>query len=263
MKMMMRPQKTQLPDTYAFEKGSYQFNKALHIIAGYRNFTVMGVGAGGGPSGQSGGKANSGKTITSYPAGGGGGGSFKFDGQLFNYLQDLIPIVVGAKGSAGTNHTIASTGRAGNGTNGGDTSFSANIAYGGKGAEGGYTRPGGAQAAAFPGEGGGTNGGGTPGYIMDDEDGTADITGSGFFAGGGSGGYGRSVYEDGNSAPTKGGTGASNVPDNLAAGQLPGTNTGGGGGGARLKIGETDLLWRGQSGLDSPYGDGGLLLKLS
>lgn len=259
----MRPQKTQLPSTYQWDGPTLtSWKNGIHLAAGYRNFEALVVGAAGGRSGKSSGKTNNNKTMLAAASGGGGGGAHKVSGNLLD-LPELVTVIVGAAGAAGSDHNTASTGRAGDGQDGGTTAFgTAATASGGQGGQGGYTRPGGRAERALGGDGGVGAAGGDPG-VFNDVDGTATTFAGGFSSGGGAGGYGKIVTPDINQNATMGGDGASNLPDNLAFGQFPDGAKGGGGGGARLKIGEVDALWRGQATLDAPYCHGGVLLVIS
>jgi hypothetical protein len=262
--MMMRPQKTQLPSVYKWDGPVLtSWNNGLHMIAGYRTYEAMVVGAAGGRSGTSSGKQNNGQTIRSDAAGGGGGGAHKVSGNLAD-LPVTVGVIAGQAGGDGADHTTASSGRAGDGEDGGISSFGGVAqATGGYGGEGGYTRPGGGSERAMPGAGGVGAAGGTPGEVANNDDGTAVTFPGGFSSGGGLGGYGKIQIPDITQNATAGGDGASNLPDNIASGQFPDGNKGGGGGGARLKIGENDALWRGQATVAAPYCHGGVLLVIS
>jgi hypothetical protein len=52
MKMMMRLDKSQVPRLHKFTSpGVHSWNRALAIMAGYKNFEAFVVGAAGGPAG--------------------------------------------------------------------------------------------------------------------------------------------------------------------------------------------------------------------
>jgi hypothetical protein len=269
MKMLMRPQKSQLPDTYIWDAPVWTSWKAgIHKLAGYRNFDVLLVGAAGGPSGRAEGKTSSGKTITAHPGGGGGGGSLRAAGDLLT-LADSVGVLAGEAGSSGSDAGL--TGSAGDGTDGYDTYFATWSATGGKGGKGGYVRANGNYDRSKGGDGGVGSLGGTRGdgdVNGSGKDGLATVLSgglTGFSAGGGGGGWGKMVTEDSVLSPTDGGDGTSNVPGYSAVGQPSGTNVGGGGAGCGFKYPDDALtiFVRGTARLDAPFCNGAVLLALS
>lgn len=139
MKMAMRLDKSQVKSTYKWTSGSGTWNRDLAIMAGYKKFDVMVVGASGGSSGQAGSSTYYG---IMYPSGGGGGGSRLVSGVLSS-LPAKPAYAVGSKGANGANvgPQLNATVRSGTGGRGGTSSFGGVAsAVGGYGGVGGYVR---------------------------------------------------------------------------------------------------------------------------
>src|SRR6478736_2348498 len=135
MRMLMRAQKTQVPSEWSFyTPGAYTMKWAWAALAGYKTYDAVIIGAAGGKSGQA---FSAGSVTTLGRAGGGGGGSLRLRGKLADAaaLLNDMPCVVGAAGTNGSNGAV--NGKAGNGTNGGDSSLGFFSAYGGIGGTGG------------------------------------------------------------------------------------------------------------------------------
>lgn len=240
MKMMMRLSKTQVPSIVKkTSPSSGNWDKSLHVMAGYKNFECMLVGAAGGYSG----RCNSDSNNVAYEYGGGGGGSLKFSGTLAS-LPQLNPYVVGKAGAPGTDRGDNAFG--GTGGHGEASSFGAMIAFGGSGGEGGkINRMSGGDVDWFRGTGGtgglnsegiGTAGTGKQGMADTRDKGEAGVWVSGAISGGGGGGGGpaRLVAKDVNRfMAADGGYGASGDPDISSPGKEFG-NYGGCGGGADI-----------------------------
>lgn len=195
----------------------------------YTNFDVICIGGGGGMGGGID-TANTGTLIRSYGGAGGGGGLHRVQG-LLSALQAVVPIVVGAGGSLGTEDS-SNVGLTTDGGDGGASSFNGTTcqASGGKGgkrvqsnsltittsANGGDGGVGGRTIA-----GGGALGGvvGTPSATGPGVAGTNGVDGGwngviGIGGGGGAGGVGK--YGSGGTtcnAATSGGRGSYNPGD--------------------------------------------------
>jgi len=103
---------------------------------GYTDYEVFIVGAAGGRAGDAKGQI-SGDMM--YSCGGGGGGSLRLQGKLLALTNDVSQIAVGAAGVIGADSPSFEA-PAGNGTDGGNSTFINNVVYeahGGKGAIGG------------------------------------------------------------------------------------------------------------------------------
>jgi hypothetical protein len=263
MKAMMRLDKSQVKRIHIFESSSPTtvFKKTVHIMAGYKNYDVMIVGATGGRSGDT----NSDWTpFKTWSAGGGGGGCLKLRGSLTS-LPESSPIVVGIGGTAGANG--AQMVKAPDGTPGGQSSFNEHVAFGGQGGKGGrykFTTNSDKDINSEGGDGGGNSAGlGTGG--VGGVDGELTTSGSGrwavepthgtFVVGGvspvvgggigGGGGTGRVKELEPGGVPDAGSTGSSGSGF-AVAGQPPGTNDGGHGGGANI---DTFIDFDGPTGL--------------
>lgn len=214
MLMSMRFDKSQVPSLIKYtEPGSSgNFSKILPIMAGYRRYDVMVVGAAGGRSGNV--VSNSGLKGTAYGSGAGAGGCLKAWGRLQD-LGDLTPYSVGKAGTHGANktgnnvqansgtdgtHSVfgAYTGRAGGGAIGSsvDSStsfFNYNL---GRGGHGGSNTP----LHGAGGLGGGDRVGGVavdPPVDGEWEDGSPDPITGGVIGGGGGGGGGCGRIQEG------------------------------------------------------------------
>lgn len=213
---------------------------------GYTDFDVICIGGGGGMGGGID-TANTGTQIRSYGGAGGGGGLHRVQG-LLSALPAICPIVVGAGGSLGTEHSD-NVGLTTDGGDGGASSFNGTTcqASGGKGgkrvqsnsltvttsANGGEGGLGGRTIA-----GGGALGGtaGTPSATGPGIAGTAGADGTWFGSigqggGGGAGGVGK--YGSGGTtcnAATNGGRGSYNPGDTsvYGPGGIPSTDPGSG-----------------------------------
>jgi hypothetical protein len=99
---------------------SQNFNTQNYIDLGYTHFDVICIGAGGGMGGGID-TANAGTLVRSYGGAGGGGGFHRVRG-LLSALPALCPVVIGAGGTLGTEHSnnpVLTT----NGGDGGASSF--------------------------------------------------------------------------------------------------------------------------------------------
>lgn len=167
MLMQMRLQKNQVASLYQYKTaGSFAFfERSLAIMAGYKTFDAIVVGAAGG-WGVS--------THTRACGGGpGGGGTIRLQGSLLS-IPENTPVVVGAVGADGFGPNYADS----TGMTGGTSSLSTFEAYGGVG--GGYGRW---APTSFSYSGDGGNGGGNSAGL-----GSAGVGGSGAgedFLGGG------------------------------------------------------------------------------
>lgn len=261
----MRPQKAQLPSFYNWSQTWTTWYSQIHAHAGYRNYEVLIVGSGGGPSGKASGLSNAGKTITAYASGGGGGGSRKVAGLLAD-LPNAMGVLAGLVGAPGAD--VGLTGTAGTGADGSVSVFGPDFsASGGRGGVGGYVRANGDISQAIGGDGGVGNAGGTAGDGQEEgstKDGQGVGVSGGFSGGGGGGGWGRITGNSGSLAtPTAGGDGVQNRPTSAAPGISPTTNKGGGGGGCQFVLGSYDGGVRGSATAVSPECDGGVILSLS
>ena len=241
---------------------SQNFDPIEYINKGYTNFDVISIGGGGGMGGGID-TANTGTLARSYGGAGGGGGIHRVVG-LLSGLPTSCPVVVGAGGAVGTEHSFDPS-QTTSGGDGGPSSFNgttcrASGGIGGRrvttnsltsatGADGGAGGLGGRTAVGGGGAGGvaGTPtaaGPGTPG--TNGRDGSWDgAIGSG--GGGGAGGVGK--YGSGGTtcnAATNGGRGAYNTNDlsAYAPGDTPSPDPGsgslnvipGGAGGAKASL---------------------------
>lgn len=105
---------------------------ADYTSLGYTHFDVICIGAGGGKGGGID-TGNTGTLVRNYGGAGGGGGFHRVRG-LLSALPATCPVVVGAAGAAGTNHT-SDPALTTNGGDGGASTFNATTcrASGGKG----------------------------------------------------------------------------------------------------------------------------------
>lgn len=135
MKMPMRLQRNQvasLPLTMELTASGGSFDRSLYSLLGYLNYEAILIGGAGGRSGAAWGDAAHDYVMRS--SGGGGGGSIRLKGKLAD-LPAKTSVTVGSGGASGADSGIRN--KAGNGEDGGDTTFNGHIAYGGKGATGG------------------------------------------------------------------------------------------------------------------------------
>lgn len=151
----MRLDKSQVPSSYRYTANT-TFNRDLAIMAGYRTFDAMVVGAAGGYSGQASGTVPGFTgTVTLFKNPGGGGGSMRKQ-DLLTALEPMTPVSVGVVGTNGANVGVTSgVTPAGPGGKGGTSSLGATVsATGGDGGTGGYLRSNGAYGAGRGGNGG-------------------------------------------------------------------------------------------------------------
>ena len=218
------------PDPLIIKFNSNQnFDVQKYIDLGYTHFDVICIGAGGGMGGGID-TANTGTLVRNYGGAGGGGGFHRVRG-LLSALPALVPVVVGAGGSLGSEHASnpASTT---DGGDGGASSFNDPTcrASGGKGGKRAQSNSLTVSTQANGGDGGlgnrviaggGAAGGvaGTPTATGPGTPGTAGVDGT-FFqdvgqgGGGGAGGVGK--YGSGGTtcnAATAGGRGSYNPGD--------------------------------------------------
>jgi hypothetical protein len=266
MKAVMRLQKTQVPAIVKkTTPQSGNWDRRLHMMAGYTQYQCVLVGAAGGDSG----RCNANSTNIVYEYGCGGGGSLVFSGTLQS-LADLTPFVVGAEGADGADHGDNTLG--GSGKDGGSSSFAGKSAYGGKGATGGKInvvtgantwQRGVGGDGGLNSEGLGTVGVGGAGHTDDRDNGTAGTWGtSGTISGGGGGGGGAArmlIDNDTKYMAASGGTGSNG--SGFGDGGQDFNNWGGAGGGFNVEI---------VTGVDERYGrrnaphpDGVVILKMS
>lgn len=259
MKCIMRLDKSQVPSLIKFTSGSGDFNRDLHIMAGYRRYDVLCIGGAGGPSGNA--VVSNGLAGTAYGSGGGGGGTILAWGRLSDLAQ-LTPYSVGAVGTNGSNSTGHGN-RAGAGGAGGDSVFGPYSGLKGGAAAGsfydgqmsiarwdfGVAGGGGSNSAGLgtAGLGGGDRGGGSAPGTENPQAPTAgtwafgspDPVTGGVIGGGGGGGGGCGGVAEGHGTPdhvpTQSGAGAgpSEYP---TPGGPPVSNKGGGGGGGNFAI---------------------------
>lgn len=265
----MRLDKSQVKPVILYESSSPStaFNRLVPIMAGYKNYEVIMVGAAGGYSGDC---SDGGSVLRTWRAGGGGGGLLKLAGTLAS-LADSTPIGVGVAGTDGADHLQEDV-QAGSGTDGGASFFGAHQAYGGKGAIGGryhVTVTQNLNINEEGGDGGGNSAGlgaGGVGGICAEEDfsmpgdtraavlptdgtyvvgGVAPVVGGGV---GGGGGTGRVKEISTGAGDPKGGSTSQVGSGYSVAGLPPGNNDGAPGAGAKI---DTFLDWYGPSGLTS------------
>lgn len=165
MLITMGLDKSQVPDEQTYTQNG-TFNRDLAIMAGYTDFDVLVVGAGGGASGKANGRTTDNKANALYPSGGGGGGALRRMASLLSLPSSKMSVAVGKAGTDGANSGNGV--KAGNGTTGGSSSFNSWVAYGGKGGVGGMLRVGLAGSineiqVQYGGDGGVTSVGGIPG----------------------------------------------------------------------------------------------------
>jgi hypothetical protein len=285
MLMTMHFDKSQVPSIIKYtEPGSSgNFSKILPIMAGYRRYDVMVVGAAGGRSGNV--VSNSGLKGTAYGSGSGAGGCLQAWGRLQD-LGDLTPYSVGKAGTHGTNktgnnvqansgtdgtHSVfgAYTGRAGGGAIGSSVNSSTSFfQYNlGRGGHGGSNTP-------LHGDGG-LGGGDRAGGVEVDppvdglwayDPGPDPITG-GVIGGGGGGGGGCGRIQEGTGSITHvaaqagsdGNFGNANV---MCEGGAVNASRGGDGGGSNIKpIIGTDEIYGSYVPNSTP--DGVVVIKLS
>jgi hypothetical protein len=134
MKMMMRPQKTQLPTGNIVFNNSGTFDRTKYSMFGYSDYKAILVGGAGGRSGRANGRTVSGKTSWVDSSGGGGGGFLVFKGKLSDIAAQSA-VTVGSRGGDGSDSS--NNVQASNGSDGGTTSFAGRSATGGKGGKGG------------------------------------------------------------------------------------------------------------------------------
>ena len=159
MKMMMKPQKSQLvlAPNYRYDVTG-TFDKSKFVMFGYENFEVFIAGAAGGRSGTANGRVMSGgggSNVTSHvkSSGGGGGGFMRILGKKLSALTPISPVTVGVRGANGADSD--NNVKASNGSVGGYSSFAGYIAYGGQGGVGGkYNITAGGNATCTTGRGG-------------------------------------------------------------------------------------------------------------
>lgn len=123
----MRLNKTQVKSQIVYES-SATFDRRPAIMAGYKTYDVIIIGGAGGKSGDA--LCSKGASYRQDSNAGGGGGTLKLRGNLLD-LADLTSIGVGVGGSIGANS--ANNQKAGDGGNGGTSSFGVHRAYGGSG----------------------------------------------------------------------------------------------------------------------------------
>lgn len=219
-----------VPDPLVINFNSSQnFNPIEYIDKGYTNFDVMCIGGGGGMGGGID-TANTGTFVRSYGGAGGGGGVHRVLG-LLSGLPTNCPVVVGAGGALGTEHSFDPS-QTTHGGDGGYSSFNGTTcrASGGVGGKRVFSNSLTATTSANGGDGGlgnrtavggGGAGGvaGTPTAGGPGTSGTNGLDGSwngaiGSGGGGGAGGVGK--YGAGGTtcnAATNGGRGAYNTND--------------------------------------------------
>lgn len=135
------------------------FLKANWELLGYTTYEVICIGASGGMGGSAGGHSSYyDDLLTRFGGGGGGGGLHKVSGTLAS-LSASTAVVIGAGGADGSN-TLDPNIQAGNGGDGGATTFGGTLcrASGGKGGTGG------GPSANAPGGDGGTGDSTTAGF---------------------------------------------------------------------------------------------------
>jgi len=136
MKAIMHFDKSQVPDLRQYKvKGTGQLGRDIAVMAGYRFFEVIIVGACGGRSGRAITDTVAGRNGSTYDSGPGGGGGLHLKGKLVDLPDAQTPIVVGYWGASGGDG--AADGPAGDGKPGEQSSFGAHSAAGGQGGIGG------------------------------------------------------------------------------------------------------------------------------
>lgn len=274
----MRLDKSQVKRVILYESSSPStvFNRNPAIMAGYKNYEAMLVGAAGGFSGDC---SDGSSLMKTWGAGGGGGGVLKLAGTLAS-LADTTPVGVGVAGTDGVDQLVEDV-QAGSGTDGGVSLFGAHQAYGGKGAIGGryhVTTSQNLNINEEGGDGGGNSAGlgsGGVGGVCAEQDfaqpgdtraavlptqgtyvvgGVAPVVAGGV---GGGGGTGRVKEITTGAGDPKAGSTSQVGSGYSVAGIAPGTNMGGTGAGAKI---DTFLDWYGPSGLTSgkKYGTRGV-----
>lgn len=217
------------PVTLTYLTGSDEFDPSEYIDMGYTNFDVICIGGAGGMGGGID-TQNTGTLVRSYGGAGGGGGLHRVQG-LLSDLPASCPIVVGAGGTLGTEHTFDPA-QTTDGGDGGYSSFNDTTcrASGGKGGKRVQSNSTSTSTEADGGDGGignrliagGGSLGGTAGTPADPGPGDAGTDGAngtwngvvGSGGGGGSGGVGK--YGSGGStlnAATTGGRGSYSAGD--------------------------------------------------
>ena len=210
-------------------ENNQSFITAYYVDRGYTHFEVICIGGGGGMGGGID-TGNTGTLIRSYGGAGGGGGFHRVRG-LLSALPESCPIVVGAGGAPGTEHS-SNPSMVTNGGNGGPSSFNDTTcrASGGEGGKRTQTNSVTAGTIANGGDGGvgnrinvgGGGDGGVAGTPSDTGPGIAGTSGAdgtlfnnvGKGGGGGAGGVGKYGGVTCNAA-TSGGRGSYN-PGNTA-----------------------------------------------
>lgn len=142
MKAIMRLDKSQVSAVARFE-GSGVFRSDLRIMAGYKTYDAILVGAAGGKGGFAISKGSP-VRYKMYPCGGGGGGSLVLRGNLAD-IPSVTTVQVGRVGADGLDG--GPDAKAGDGTPGENTVWNGRTAFGGGGGIGGdftstvYTKP--------------------------------------------------------------------------------------------------------------------------
>lgn len=237
MRTMMRPQKTQLPDLVSTSVDDRKLNCPLYLLAGYRNFDAIIVGAAGGYGARVS-FSYGGDSQIGYPGGPGGGGSIRVQGAIENIdplNQTLHP------GDAGADRSAVSNGSGPDGYDGGSSSFAGVTANGGKGGQGGrvikFSKPEGQDPVVW--------------FVASGGDGG---TNSKALGSNGQGGEGEEWNDDPNWSASTPGTSASTSADGFT---YTGGRGGGGGVGRLIRDGVQRCNWHsGSAGADGSAFEG-------
>lgn len=251
MKMLMRPQKTQVADRYQFVAEQKVWSRDLPLLAGYNTFDITVIGGAGGFGGNSTKDSNN----TVWGAGGGGGGGLRVTGPLKDLAPGPTTIIAGARGAAGVDKSVGTKGGTG-GTGGTSTAYDWS-AFGGKGGGGGdldwSSGLGGSGFVSDGGDGGGNSlnlgtvgQGGTgnnidtaPAYTQSTRgDGVVSATpyANTYGGGGGGGGVGRARTNSQNRVTAQNGAIGCYGTGIIGGGGEPNGSKGGPGGGANIGV---------------------------